>query len=200
MAQKKSVEVLNLSIRNVVIPIVGTSPLIVHAWSRKAIIMMQNKQAGKPQNKKHEARIPEEEWLEARHMSSQGWEGFPASGFKAAMIRGGKMIGMVMSDLRGAIFVHADDPVTQLVRIIDESHMRTDMVKVGMGVADLRYRPEYVNWKVNLHIEFNEGQLSLDQVYQLVKAGGYGCGVGEMRPEKGAHSYGRWVLAEEVNA
>ena len=39
--------------------------------------------------------------------------------------------------------------------------------------------------------------ISLDQVYQLVKAAGYSCGIGEMRPEKGKFGYGRFKLAEE---
>lgn len=200
MTQKKSIELKGFSIKRIIIPISGISPLIVHAWSRKSIQMIQDKQAGKASNRKHELRNPEEEWLAARHISSQGWEGFPASGFKGAMIRGGKAIGMIMADLRGCIFVVADDPITQLVRINGASTMNTAMVRVGMGVADVRYRPEYVNWNVNLCIEYNEGQISLEQVHQLVVSGGYGCGIGEMRPEKGAHSLGRWTLATKINA
>lgn len=75
--------------------------------------------------------------------------------------------------------------------------MRTDQVRVGMGSADIRYRPEYPQWTAELSIEFNAGIISLEQVYQLVKAAGYGCGVGEMRPEKGKFNYGRFKLAEE---
>ena len=75
--------------------------------------------------------------------------------------------------------------------------MRTDMVRVGMGSADIRYRPEYPEWDAVLTIEFNSGVISLDQIYQLVKAAGYGCGIGEMRPEKGKFNYGRFRLTEE---
>lgn len=73
--------------------------------------------------------------------------------------------------------------------------MRTDMVRVGMGSADVRYRPEYLQWNAELTIEFNSGTVSIDQIYQLVKAAGYGCGIGEMRPEKGKFNYGRFKLA-----
>lgn len=75
--------------------------------------------------------------------------------------------------------------------------MRSDMVRVGMGSSDIRYRPEYLVWSANLHIEFNAGTLSIDQLHQLVKAAGYGCGIGEMRPEKGKFNYGRFKLANE---
>jgi hypothetical protein len=192
-----SVEVVEFSIRQVTIPIVGISPLIVHAWSEKSKRMIADKQAGKAKNKKHEIRNPEEEYESAKHISASGWEGFPAAGFKASMIRGAKMIGMVMKDTQTSFFINAECEETQLVRIHGESRMRTDMVRVGMGSSDIRYRPEYPDWYAELNIEFNEGIVSIDQLHQLVKAAGYGCGVGEMRPERGKFNYGRFKLANE---
>ena len=194
-AQKKTVEVMELAIKNVVIPIRGISPLIIHAWSEKAKREMADKQAGKAKNKKHSVRLPEDDYEQAKHKSPLGWEGFPASGFKAAMIRGAKMIGLVMKDTQTAFFIKADCEETQLVRINGDSRMRTDMVRVGMGTADIRYRPEYPSWTADLVIEYNSGVISTDQIYQLVKAAGYGCGVGEMRPEKTKFNYGRFELA-----
>lgn len=192
-----TVEILEFQIREVTIPIVGISPLIVHRFAEKAIKMIQDKQAGKAKNKKHDIRDPEGDYEGAKHRSALGWDGFPAAGFKAAMIRGAKMIGMVMKDTQTSFFVRADCEETQLIHIYGESRLRTDMVRVGMGSADVRYRPEYVNWTAELTIEFNAGVLSLDQIYQLVKAAGYGCGIGEMRPEKGKFNFGRFKLAQE---
>lgn len=159
--------------------------------------MIQDKQAGKAKNKKHEIRNPEEEYEAAKHRSPEGWEGFPAAGFKAAMIRGAKMIGMVMKDTQTAFFIKADCEKTQLVKITGDVRMRTDMVRVGMGASDIRYRPEYPDWSATITVEFNEGVVSLDQIFQLVKAAGYGCGIGEMRPEKTKFNYGRFRLADE---
>lgn len=197
MKSQTSVEILEFSIREATIPITGISPLIVHAWSEKSKRMITDKQAGKAKNKKHDVRDPEDDYEQAKHKSSLGWDGFPAAGFKAAMIRGAKMIGMVMKDTQTGFFIKADDEETQLVRIYGESRMRTDMVRVGMGSSDIRYRPEYPQWSAELKIEFNAGVLSIDQIYQLVKAAGYGCGVGEMRPEKGKFNYGRFKLTHE---
>jgi hypothetical protein len=196
--KKSTVEIKQFEIREVTIPITGMSPLIVNKFSNKAIQMILNKQTNVAKNKKHDVKDPQADFENAKHYSTQGWEGFPAAGFKAAMIRGAKMIGMVMKDTQTSFFIKADDEETQLTRIYGESRMRQDMVRVGMGAADIRFRPEYVQWSANLTIEFNEGVLSLDQVYQLVKAAGYGCGVGEMRPEKGKFNYGRFVLAQEI--
>jgi hypothetical protein len=197
MKNSKSVEVLEFSIREVKIPIVGISPLIIHAWSAKAMREISDKQAGKAKNKKHDIRVPEDDFEQAKHKSPEGWDGFPAAGFKAAMIRGAKMIGMVMKDTQTSFFIKADCEETQLVRIYGDCRMRTDMVRVGMGSADIRYRPEYPEWSAILTVEFNSGVVSLNQIYQLVKAAGYGCGIGEMRPEKTKFNYGRFKLAEE---
>lgn len=196
MKNENKIEIKEFQIKKVAIPVVGISPLVTHRFSEKARKMIEDKQAGKAKNKKHEIRNPEEDYELAKHVSVDGWEGFPAAGFKAAMIRGAKMIGMVMKDTQTAFFVQADCEETQLVRIYGESRMRTDQVRVGMGSADIRYRPEYPKWGANLTIEFNEGVLSRDQIFQLVKAAGYGCGIGEMRPEKGKFNYGRFRFLE----
>jgi len=190
----KKVEIIEFKIKEVEIKIKGVSPLITHKFSEKAIKQIADKQAGKAKNAKHDIRDPQGDYENAKHKSPQGWDGFPAAGFKAAMIRGAKMIGLVMKDTQTSFFIKADCEETQLVRIHGESRLRTDMVRVGMGSADIRYRPEYPEWSATLKIEFNEGVLSADQIFQLVKAAGYGCGIGEMRPEKGKFSYGRFDL------
>lgn len=198
MKTKNTVQVLDFEIREVSIPIVSISPLICHKFSEKAQKQIEQKQSGAAKNKKHAIRDPEDDFNGARHISPLGWDGFPAAGFKASMIRGAKMIGMEMKSTQTSFFINADCQETQLVRIHGEPRMRTDMVRVGMGSADIRYRPEYVDWFAELNIEFNQGMISIDQIYQLVKAAGYGCGIGEMRPEKGKFNYGRFKLANEI--
>jgi hypothetical protein len=193
----KSVTVVELSIAQVVVPIVGVSPLIVHKFSEKAQRMIEDKQQGVAKNKKHDLRNPEEDVRQSRHISPIGWDGFPAAGFKAAMVRAAKAIGMEMKSTQMSFFVMADCEETQLIRINGDHRMRTDMVRVGMGTSDVRYRPEYPVWDANLNIEFNQGVLSVDQIYQLVKTAGYCCGIGEMRPERTKFGFGRFKLANE---
>jgi len=190
---KTKVELKSFTIKQVVIPIRGISPLIVHNFDQKVIIEMEAKQQGKSKTEKHKIRIPENDFEGAKHKSPQGWEGFPAGGFKKALIRGAKMTGLVMKDTMMSFFVKADCEEKQLVRIFGDARMRTDMVRVGMGSADVRYRPEYLNWSAELVIEYNEGQVSLEQLFQMVMAAGYGCGIGDWRPEKGG-GYGRFEL------
>lgn len=73
-----------------------------------------------------------------------------------------------------------------LVEIQAESVvMREDMVKVGMGAADIRYRAQFNNWHADFFVTYNaNGGKTLDEIMTIINAGGYSCGIGEWRPEK----------------
>jgi len=59
------------------------------------------------------------------------------------------------------------------------------MVRVGMGTADIRYRPVFENWYMDLQLEYNaNSNVTLEQILNIIEAGGYGVGIGEWRPEK----------------
>lgn len=194
-AVRTTVQLPDFDIQQMEVRVTGISPLVANKFSEKAKTQMREKHEGiAVKNKKHEVRKPFEEVEAARHRSVAGWEGFPAAGFKAAIIRGGKMIGQVMKDAQTSIFIKADCEETQLVRIDGKSRMRTDMVRIGMGVAQVRYRPEYPQWSATLVIEFNRGMISREQILQMIRAGGYGCGIGEMRPERTKMQFGRFDI------
>ena len=138
--------------------------------------------------------------------------GFPLTGIKQAAISAAYRMGWVKDkmSLRGAFFIVPDveyyyggdlnidfdkktvsiDPNAmrkeQMVEIhSDAPTMREDSVKVGMGTADLRYRGEFTNWHADLTIRFNaNGQYSLEQIVNIINAGGQVCGIGEWRPER----------------
>jgi len=192
---KTKIELKNLKIRVVKVPIIGTSPLLIHKFSAKATLEMEAKQQGKSKSSKHNIRVPKDEYQAAKHISSEGWEGFPSGGFKKCLIRGAKAVGLVMKDVQTSVFIEPDCIKTNLIRIYGESQLRTDMVRIGMGSADVRYRPEYLEWSAELTISFNEGVVSLDQIFQMIYAGGYGTGIGDWRPEKSGN-FGRFTLAD----
>lgn len=70
--------------------------------------------------------------------------------------------------------------------------MREDMVRIGMGSADLRYRAEFRNWHIDMILEYNaSGDYTLENILNILNAGGYVVGIGEWRPEKDGE-YGRF--------
>jgi len=183
------------TISTMLILLEGISPLIVHQFGEKAIKMMEEYQAGNA--KKDRRRNPEQEYLDCLHFFPDGkTTGFPATGFKAAIVRAGKMLDYRMTDLRQAIFVNPDIDSGELVKINGTYSMRIDMVRVGNGAADIRYRPEYKKWSAQLEIEYNNNFLQPDAVIQLVREAA-NVGIGDWRPEKNG-TMGRWKVTNAV--
>jgi hypothetical protein len=82
--------------------------------------------------------------------------------------------------------------------------MRRDIARVGTfpnKKPDLRYRPEFRDWSVDLVIEYEPALISLAGLYLLLRRAGRSIGLYEWRPEKSpAGIYGCFDLAEVVKA
>ena len=206
MVKKATTEVIEIrpiQIKKATVHIVGDTPLIMHAWSEKAKREMLEKQMKVTKTKSRDAKNPVEDFIRSMYwlspmpeaMTMEAFEeaiangarfGFPITAFKQAAISAAYRMGWAKDkmSMRGAFFIDGDE--NQMLEIkSDAPIMREDMVKVGMGTADIRYRGEFRNWSADINISFNEnGQYSLEQIINIINAGGYVCGVGEWRPER----------------
>ena len=207
MATKKAaaevIEIRPIEIKKVTIRIVGDTPLIMHAWSEKAKRMMLEAQMGIAKGKKKEVKNPADDFIHSMYWlttmpedgTMESFEeaiangarfGFPVTAFKQAAISAAYRMGWAKDkmSMRGAFFIDSDE--NGMIEIhSDTPEMREDMVKVGMGTADIRYRGEFKNWYADLTISYNaNGQYSLENIVNIINAGGYVCGVGEWRPER----------------
>lgn len=199
----ETIEIKPIEIQKTTIRVVGDTPLIMHAWSEKAKREILDKQMKKTKASAKQAKSPVEDfirsmyWLEGfpEEMSEDGFEeairkgarfGFPVTAFKQAAISAAYRMGWTKDkmSMRGAFFIDGDE--NQMVEIFsDVPVIREDMVKVGMGTADIRFRGEFRNWYAELTISYNKnGQYSLEQIINIINAGGYVCGIGEWRPER----------------
>lgn len=185
MAGSQKIELPALRIETMRLMLIGDSPLIVHAWSEKAKRQMLEKQMKKA-SKGKEAKDPEADYEACFYRTETGAYGFPAIGVKAAMVAAARYVEAKMTVLRGAF--HIDE---EMLTIIGDPRPREDMVRVGMGVADIRYRPEFVDWKIPVAIKYNTSAISAEQVANLLNVAGFGVGIGEWRPERNG-SYGRF--------
>lgn len=206
MVKKATAEVIEIrpiQIKTFTVHIVGDTPLIMHSWSEKAKREMLEKQMKVTKTKSRDAKNPVEDFIRSMYwlshmpeeMTMDAFEeaiangarfGFPITAFKQAAISAAYRMGWAKDkmSMRGAFFIDGDE--NQMLEIkSDAPIMREDMVKVGMGTADIRYRGEFRNWSADLNISFNEnGQYSPEQIVNIINAGGYVCGVGEWRPER----------------
>ncbi len=178
-----------MDLREITVRLVGTSPLIVHAWSHKAKQQMRDAQMKKARQKK-EAKNPDEDFKGSLYYVSRDPDvyGFPVVAFKAATASAWSHIdGFKKGIIRGAYHIVNGVPTDQgdLVEIKHRDlRMREDMVRVGMGAADIRYRGEFSNWSVDLQCRYNARVISAEQLVTIFDAAGFAIGVGEWRPEK----------------
>lgn len=203
---KKSEELIAIKpidIKLVKVRIVGDSPLIVHAWSEKAKKMMLDTQMGVTKTSAREKKNPVADFINALYWLTEKPEdgteesfmkavkkgakwGFPVGAIKQAANSAAYRLKWVKNqmELRGTYFLQSDyGGLAEIKGSIPE--IREDMVRVGMGSADIRYRGEFKNWYMDLVLEYNaSGGMSLEQIMNCINAGGYCCGIGEWRPEK----------------
>jgi len=208
------IEIRPLNIKRELVTIEGTTPLIVHAWSHKAKQAMLDKQRGKKVTAKHEIKIPVNDFAESLYWLTNEPElgkndeeaernvfgaindgakfGFPVTGIKQSIITGAYRAGLDVkqTELRGSFFLRGatEASTVELAEIEgDAPEMREDTVRVGglSKSADIRYRAEFRNWKIQMIMEYNaDGKYSLEQLLNFVNYGGFCTGIGEWRPEK----------------
>lgn len=189
--QAVGVEIPRINVQRAQIRLIGDSALIMHKWSEKAKKEMLDKQMKRAKTAK-EAKDPERDYRESMYEHPDGGYGFPCVAFKAAAVGACRFVdGMKMTEARGAFHV-----VGELTKIEAEPTMREDMVRVGMGTADIRYRGEFKDWKTTLTVAYNSDAMSIEQIINLFNLAGFGVGVGEWRPEKDG-PYGRFHVAGE---
>lgn len=217
MAKKNEAAIIEIKPINIVtttVRIAGDTPLIMHRWSEKAKRMILEKQMKKTKSSAKEAKNPVEEfiesvyWMEGKptEYTEEAFEeacrngarfGFPVTAIKQATISSAYRNGITkdMASLRGAFFIAGDgsDLLAEVKGCTPT--MREDMVRVGMGVADIRFRGEFASWYMDLQVSYNaNGAYTLDQIINLINVGGFSCGIGEWRPEKDGN-YGMYHVA-----
>lgn len=217
MAKKNEAAIIEIKPINIVtttVRIAGDTPLIMHRWSEKAKRMILEKQMKKTKSSAKEAKNPIEDfiesiyWMEGKpsEYTEEAFEeacrngarfGFPVTAIKQATISSAYRNGITkdMASLRGAFFIAGEG--SELLAEVKgcTPTMREDMVRVGMGLADIRFRGEFASWYMDLQVSYNaNGAYTLDQIINLINVGGFSSGIGEWRPEKDGN-YGMYHVA-----
>lgn len=211
-----TVEIKPVDIAIVNVRIEGETPLIMHRWSEKAKREILDKELGKAKKARPIKRpiddfcrslywmtdAPAEDATDDEIMEAipTGRYGFPVTAIKQAAISAAFRSGMSKDkvSLQGAFFINGEGE-EQLAEVKgDKPHIREDMVRVGMGSADIRYRGEFDHWYMDLTLRYNKnGQYSLEQILNILNMGGFCCGIGEWRPEKSGQNGMYHVAATE---
>lgn len=188
--QALTIELPKLDVRTLEVTLVGDSPLICHAWSKKAKDSLLSKQMKKAKAAKA-AKDPEQDYQESLYKLSDGY-GFPAVAFKSAAVDACSHVeGVTKVEARGAFHI-----VGEMVKIDGEPSPREDMVRIAMGTADIRFRGEFRSWRATITVRYNANVLSAEQIVNLFNTAGFAIGVGEWRPQRDG-SYGMFHVATD---
>lgn len=206
MENKTEVQIVipPMNIQSLELVVVGDSELIIHKWSEKAKKAMLDKQMHNAVPAKA-AKNPEQDffdslyWLTKKPAKPKMADlakakfGFPAVGFKAAAVNACSFVeGVTKVVARG--MMHINQEFIEIES--DAPRMREDMVRVGMGTADLRYRGGFEKWRATLPISYNANVISAEQIANLFELAGFAIGVGEWRPPKNG-DFGRFHVARK---
>ncbi len=185
-----------ISVGTMKVTIRGTSPLIVHAWGKKALEqMLASQQMTKEQKKKAKenrtAKDPRFDFEQSKYVVG-GTDCFRTIAVKKAMVDAGYALGISRAVIRQAVFIMGDYFEIRHAECV----MREDTVRVGpfgKREADLRYRPEYREWSAELEFQFRRDMIDEDQLLALLQNAGFSVGVGEWRPQKDGQ-FGRFEV------
>jgi hypothetical protein len=182
----------------------GTAPYMQARFSKKAE-MMKKMELGNLAKKgtKKEPRDFERDFREAQHLSEEGWIGIPATAFRNACIDACRMVGFQMTRARMSIFIEADgldaEDGSPLVRIDGEPEMSTMTTRNATGVVDVRARPMWRRWSVDVVVNYDADQFNANDVVNLMARAGQQVGIGEGRPfsrQSNGLGFGTFRIAE----
>ena len=171
--------------------ITGTAPYCQNNFSQKAHNQIRVKQEAGSAGKKGQKREPKDFqacYEGAKHKSSEGWCGIPATAFRKAMVSACRVVGFKMTLAKLAVFVEADgfgEDGTPLVRILKgEPKYHEAAVRNENGVCDLRARPMWApGWEADVRVRFDADLFTVEDIANLLMRVGQQVGIGEGRPD-----------------
>ena len=198
--KKEEVVLKPIKINEVEITIKGLSPLIVNNFSEKSKRQILEAQMKKPKEK--ELRNPIEDGIRAcywltpmpEEFTQEAFDkalkegarfGFPAKGIKASIVSGAYRNDCTPDkvSLQGAFYIEDEIIEIKYKNLV----IRNDYVRIAHGGTDVRFRPEFDDWEMTFKMRYNENRYSLEEIMNFINLGGFSCGLGEMRVEKGGN-------------
>lgn len=191
-------------IGHAVIHIRGVAPYVQHKFGAKARQKLADQHMAGSHAKSRKVREPRDfdaDCHDATHFARDGWYGIPAPSFRNAMISACRLVGFQMTKAKLSFFVKHDgvDPDgTPLVRLFGEPEKHMAYVRNETGVVDLRCRPMWHEWEAKVQVQWDEGQFSATDIYNLMARAGLQVGIGEGRPDSKNSAGQGWGLFELV--
>lgn len=214
VAESERVVVLPPKMDLLKVRILGLTALVVHAFGSK-MEKMEAAQAGKGARRSKAPKDKVAEYNDARYRLPDGRDGVPAVSFKRAMEQAAADDDTVTkSALKWQVFVNLGEELLPIlnpetdrfyqgkVGTKDAPRLYSTMARVGpMKVADVRHRPAYDKWAVDVTITYRADRYTREALCNLLLKAGF-VGVMEERPSapKASGQHGMFTICESPKA
>lgn len=187
-----------------ILRLIGESPIMFHGWTEKAREQMRKIHTGgekKVTTKKKEKRNPKQEFEDAKYTTPDGKEGIPARNIKKCLMEAAVLFGNDVSKAMLGRIVRVGktlelDEVIPFNGETSKAIMDERAVRLQGVTTDLRYRPRYDKWSVDVPIRWNSEILALEDLVNLVSHAGHYIGLCEFRPGKDGGTLGLFRVAQ----
>jgi hypothetical protein len=197
-AEPVEIAIERLKQARMLVRIIGTMPLYIHAMSVKAqrslLLGGGRKTAAERREIKHN---PEQEFRDSCYRIASGPTllGMPAPAPKGAMAVAALVTpGVKKTEVERLIFIPH-----QMVPVWGKPLLKMDVVRSAdqNRTPDIRTRAFLPEWVSEFEIRFVAPNFSSHSVASLVANAGVVCGIGDNRQEKGSGSFGTFDLVTE---
>jgi len=114
--------------------------------------------------------------------------GIPAAAFSKCGEESAKGKGWwTGSDIDGKKFKGGVQVIGQVLPLVGKGlkeTRRVDVVRVGRGAPDIRYRMSFENWECSIPLIINLNLMSVENVLKVFAVAGTAIGVGDWRPQR----------------
>lgn len=194
---KQVVSIQALKKARMSLDIVSEMPLLMDRMPEEVQEGIIRKQQGIKSEKK-KIRDIKKETYEAVHRTSKGKVGFPAAGFKGAIVEAAARVGDKMFSkklIRGAIRI-----INQEDGLIPISYSKEEILKHNIG-HNIKFTPMFKDWGCRLVIEYDANNISANDIGTLLNYAGFYVGVGAWRPtckDGGSGEYGTFKVKTQA--
>jgi len=177
---KMRVGVQPIKVGRIKAPIRGKTALGMDDFPDEVKKQILAKQAGIAKGNKKKVRDIKQETQDAIHITSTGKIGFPASGFKKGMMNCTSRVGdkfFSKSLVSGAVkIINGEDGLIPI-------KFKKQTVWEHTIKGNTKFTPLFHDWSCELEIEYDQNNISAQDIITLLNYAGFYCGLGIDRPK-----------------
>lgn len=195
--KERKVEVVlqPINVGRIKVQIKGKTPLLMDKFPEEAKKGILAKQAGIAKGNKKKVRDTKQEIQEAIHITSTGKIGYPAFGFKKGIMECTSFVGDKMFSKKlvsGAVkIMNVEDG------LIPIKFKKQTVLEHNVG-SNTKFNPMFHGWSCELDIQYDQNNISAQDIITLLNYAGFYNGIGSWRPKGGGGGSGEYGMYEVV--